>query len=250
MHTITEVTITQKGNFIHLLSGGLDSSFSLLELAEEFAANKSHNLIFPIFFDYGHQAARIEWKRVKSVVQLIQKKYGKTVVAKPIKISLKSDLFQWTKSNAFKGNSGNRNAEIENRNMVLFSVLASYLLTCANNQQVTTTSFTITSGFRDGELFDCNQRFFTAFEDLLKLYKPCFTFSFKFLSETRHQIIEAIGRKYNEQESEDFLRLTTSCYDPGKNGEPCGICHKCVSIREEAENQTVTENKIAQRFNM
>ena len=116
----------------------MDSSFNLLERAEEFAIKKSSGIIHPIFFDYGHKAAEFEWKRVKAIVQFIQKKHGKIVVAKPLKISLKSNLFQWTKSNAFKGNSGNRNAEIENRNMVLFSALASYLLTSANNQKVTT----------------------------------------------------------------------------------------------------------------
>ena len=242
------LTITERSNFIHLLSGGLDSSFSLLELSEEFVTKKSLERIYPIFFDYGHKAARFEWIRVKAIVRFIQKKYGKSVVAKPLKLSLKSDLFQWTESNAFKGNSGNRNAEIENRNMVLFSVLASYLLSSANNQKVTATSFIITSGFRDGELSDCNQQFFTAFENLLKLYKPHFTFSFRFLGETRHQIIETVRQKYNKLEADEFLSLTTSCYNPGANGEPCMRCCKCLSIQHEAANQTIIENKIAKRF--
>jgi 7-cyano-7-deazaguanine synthase in queuosine biosynthesis len=52
----------------------------------------------------------------------------------------------------------------------------------------------------------------------------------------------------NKDEQEKFIRLTTSCYKPTKNGEPCWTCSKCTHIRDE--KMMSIENKINQRFSV
>ena len=233
-----EINLNKQCNYIHLASGGLDSAYSLLKIAKKKKENEPHAVIHPIFFDYGQYATETEWSSAVKVIEYIRDYLGdKKVVDDPIRISLKSqDLFQWSRSVAFQGLEGdNTTAEIENRNLVLFSVLASYLIACANHQNITNTHFEITSGFKDGEIADSNKAFFKQFADLLHSYKKDYTFDFKILPNKDFLWIKTKTLDLlhgSETELKKFRARTISCYYP-IDGRACKKCIKCTSIDNE-----------------
>ena len=161
----------------------------------------------------------------------------------PLKISIRSELFSWSLSDAIKGEEGEKSPEIENRNLVLFSILASYLIACANHQRIidekddgVKATFLITSGFKEKELPDCNQAFFEKFAELLSDYKRALKFSFSILNiADRKDLFKDLQRIFigNGINTSKFHALTTSCYHPNADGTPCGRCSKCEIIREE-----------------
>lgn len=232
-----EIKLNEEINHIHLLSGGLDSSYSLLKIARDLKGTESL-IIHPVFFDYGHYAANAEWERVIKIVEYIRDFLkDESLIDDPIKISLKSDLFQWCRTDSFGGKEGcEKEAEIENRNMVLFSVLASYLIACAKHQNIESTKLKITSGFKEEELPDSNDAFFTKFSELLSLYKKGLIFCFDILDSIgRQEIIKKTKRllRGNEEELKKFLQLTISCYSPTEEGQPCGECSKCIFLMKD-----------------
>ena len=251
-----EVKVNPEFNYIHLLSGGLDSAYNLLRIVKNFKKENAKVVIYPIFFDYGHLAAKTEWVRVKEIVKYIRLFLNdKNIIANPIKISLRSQLFQWCTSQAFKGLEGEEFAEIENRNLVLFSVLASFLIACANHQKILKARFEISSGFKEKELPDCNDEFFGKFVEIMGLYNKnrqvpkdlCFNFSILDKMD-RDTVLAETKKMLNNDPSEldKFLKLTTSCYSPTKDGKPCYKCCKCNSIREDK----MESNKIELRFSV
>lgn len=223
-------------NYLHLISGGLDSGYSLLKTAKEKKEKEPSVVIHPIFFDYGQFASETEWSSVVKIVEYIRDFLNEqSLIDDPVKISLKSELFQWSESDAFKGIEGNPNPEIGNRNLVLFSVLTSYLMACPNHQKIPKTGFSISSGFKEKELLDCSRDFFDKFTELLSMYKPEMKFYFGILENwNRQRVINEtkVLLGSSEIELEKFLHLTISCYSP-INGKPCGKCSKCKSLAVE-----------------
>ena len=251
-----EIKLNQEINYIHLLSGGLDSTYSLLSRVKELKEKEPPIIIQPIFFDYGHKAAKIEWARVRKIAKYICSFFNnKSLIANPLKISLRSNLFTWSKSDAFKGKKGEKNPEIENRNMVLFSVLASYLIACANNQKIKSTTFEITSGFKEKELPDSKSAFFEKIKDLLRMYNierkhpKDLKFNFQILEGMgRQTIIDETKKLLNDDETkwEKLRGLMTSCYDPSDSGDPCSECSKCKLLSNERMESV--EYRIQKRF--
>jgi len=231
-----EIDLNTKCNYIHLLSGGLDSAYSLLKIARKLKKDKESLIIHPIFFDYGHFSATTEWERTVKIVEYIRGFLSdKKLLDDPVKISLKSDLFQWCESDAFKG-KGDGTCEIENRNIILFSVLASYLIACARHQKIDSAEFKITSGFKEKELPDCNNNFFKRITELLGTYtKNKFKFDFDILEGMGRQTVINKTKKllrWKKIELRKFLQLTISCYSP-INGKPCNLCCKCRLLKKE-----------------
>jgi 7-cyano-7-deazaguanine synthase in queuosine biosynthesis len=232
-----EISLYKEKNYIHLLSGGLDSAYSLLKVAKKMKRGTESHTIYPVFFDYGHYSAETERKRLIKIVEYIRKFLkDESVIADPVEISLNSELFKWCRTDSFCGNDGiEKEAEIENRNMVLFSILASYLFACAKHQSISKSKFIISSGFREKELPDCNEAFFVKISELLNMYKTEYEFAFEILKiSSRQSIINKTKKllKGSERELNRFMRLTISCYSP-IDDEPCGICSKCKAIRDE-----------------
>jgi 7-cyano-7-deazaguanine synthase in queuosine biosynthesis len=235
---IREITLNETRNYIHLISGGLDSAYSLLKIAKEKKEKEPSVVIHPIFFDYGQFAAETEWASVTKIVGYIRSFLNEhSIIDDPVRISLESELFQWSESDAFKGIEGKCDPEIENRNLVLFSILTSYLMACANHQRVPEAEFSISSGFKETEMADCSTDFFKKFEELLSMYKPKMRFHFPILRNwSRKRTVEETkslldsNEKHARDELKKFQQLTTSCYSPTVNGEPCGRCSKCRSL--------------------
>jgi 7-cyano-7-deazaguanine synthase in queuosine biosynthesis len=233
-----EMELSKTYNYIHLISGGLDSAYSLLQIAKEKKQREPSVVIHPIYFDYGHFAAETEWARVEKTIAYIRNLLNdQSIIDVPVKISLKSELFKWSKSDAFKGIEGERDPEIENRNLVLFSVLVSYLMACAKHQNIPKAEFSISSGFKEKEMPDSSSDFFRKYEDLLSMHKHKMSFHFQILKNwSRRRIVEETKALLNSDEKrardelKKFLKLTTSCYSPMDDGEPCGACSKCESL--------------------
>jgi len=136
---VEEFPVDNINNYIHLFSGGLDSTYSLFKLTTDINKNKAekHN-IQPLHIDYGQFAASSEWISVNNVIEFLRSKLDSSdFLLPPTKMNLKSELFTWCDNVAFTGKEkGDETCEIYNRNMVLISVLASYLIACAKNQNI------------------------------------------------------------------------------------------------------------------
>lgn len=233
-----EIQVDKERNYIHLFSGGLDSTYALFKLVTDVYKKKIENhQIQPIFIDYGHCAAPDEWKSVGKVIDFIQSTLnGADLLSAPIHISLRSELFTWCKNVAFTGKEvGDETCEIQNRNMILVSIVTSYLMACAENQGIETTVFEIHSGLKDGEMPDSNRDFFDRLEELLSGYKKQYPIKVKLMPNmNRNAICGKLKKllKGSEEQLEQLLKLTVSCYSP-IDGKPCGSCLKCKSIKQE-----------------
>lgn len=229
-----EIRLVEHPNHVLLFSGGLDSTYALLKLAKDVDVGQSNEEIQVIFIDYGHFAAPAEWKRVRQLAVCIRSKLTNPAILRtPIRISLRSDLFRWCRNVAFTGKEvGDETPEIQNRNMVLFSVLFSYLMACAKNQGVHGADFDIHTGFKGNEMSDCSRKFLDGLTDLFNGYQKEYKIKISALRyASRHQTTERIKKllKGSQYELERLLKLTTSCYATA-DGTPCGKCWKCRQI--------------------
>lgn len=225
-------------NYVHLFSGGLDSSYGLLKLAKDIDDGKNtKGIIHPIFMDYGHFAAPTEWKQVQKLVPFISARLKDySIVCTPIRINLKSDLFKWCHNVAFTGEEIEQDTcEIENRNMVLLSILFSYLLACARNQGIAHASFEISGGFKEGEMGDCSGKFFDALTNIFGSYREEYPMKVSLLPDwSRNQTYDDLKRLLHGAQSDldTILLMITSCYAP-IDGKQCNKCHKCNKIAQE-----------------
>ncbi|MFX1343448.1 MAG: 7-cyano-7-deazaguanine synthase [Promethearchaeota archaeon] len=241
MRNVREIKLNETRNYIHLMSGGLDSSYSLLKIAKENKKNDPLTIIHPIFFDYGQFVAETEWDRIQKIIEYIRNFLKKpSTIDDALEISLKSELFHWTDSDAFWGPKGKRTPEIENRNIVLVSVLTSYLIACAKHQDINEANFKISSGFKQSEMDDCSEDFFNKYKELLSIYKPKMTFEFPILKNwSRKRVINETKKLLgygDETEFGKFYKLTVSCYWQTKDGEPCGgVCSKCEFLKTQKD---------------
>lgn len=232
------IQVDKTKNYIHLFSGGLDSTYALLKLATDVhKGKKEEHQIQPVFIDYGQHVASYEGKSVEKVISFIRSTLDETdLLSDPIHISLRSDLLTWCENVAFTGKEvGDATCEIQNRNMILVSIVASYLMACAENQGIETTVFEIHSGLKDGEMPDSNRHFFDRLEDLLREYKRQYVIKVELIQEmSRDAICGKIKRllKGSEAQLKQLVSLTVSCYSPIDEG-PCGSCLKCKSMKQE-----------------
>lgn len=238
MEEVKELKVVDGINFVHLFSGGLDSAYGLLMLANEQVKNNRGDKIYPIFMDYGQYAAPTEWAQVLKLAKFISEKVKGSNIHVPIRINLSSDLFQWCHNVAFTGiEVGDENPEIQNRNMVLLSILFSYLLACAQNQGITKADFKISSGFKEGEMGDCSAEFFKSLANVFGLYHREYGMYMDPLPDlTRGQVYGKIKKLFrgSQAQLELFYSMTTSCYSP-VNGKACNKCWKCRRIVAEKE---------------
>lgn len=233
MHSIVE----GDKNYFFLFSGGLDSSYGLLKLLIEGKIKKPINLIF---FNYGQFSEKYEWQAVEKVYDFLERYFDtNNILQKPFKIDLSSDLFTWTESVSFTGsihkpkNNKFAETEIENRNIVLFSILYSYILSLINRQAISKCEIIIYTGLRDKELPDASSSFFYHLNEAMKEYHEDYPFSVKFIiDETPNEILEKLKRNIlplDRKKIVEFCKSVSSCYAP-KDGKPCYECAKCKNV--------------------
>jgi len=183
----------------------------------------------PIFINYGQKACKQEWNSVCNISVRLAKLLEEDEVAfygpKRIELSCTSEnylgIFQWSKSKLITGNASG-DPYVENRNMILLSVAASFVETQIKQFD----EGIIITGFRDE--WEDTQRHFVGLINGILLF---------LLSKKEKRIkIEAPITDYGPygktkmvkdfQRYMDIIRLTWSCYTPVK-GEPCGRCEAC-----------------------
>lgn len=197
--------------FIHLFSGGLDSTVLLYDLLD--SGDKAHCLLF----NYGQRHAK-ELNFAQATCVKLGVSYE--VIELPHQLFEKSSLTGGrAKVDELKGTP----TVVPNRNMVLISVAASYAL-CHGG-----TAVSWAANADDAEIYpDCRPEFLRNLNQALRI---CHTRRMEvhapFIVRTKRAIVE-IGRKLGVPFEE-----TWSCYAGEK--EPCGICGAC-----EARNKALS----------
>ena|GEM_PF-6391293 len=224
-------------NYFFLYSGGFDSSYGLLKLLIDGEMTSPLNIVF---FDYGQAAATYEWEAVQKVYAFLKKSFDSSrTLQKPIRFDLRSDLFSWTDSVSFTGsnhtpkNANFSETEIENRNMVLFSVLYSYILSLINRQNIDRCEIVIFTGLRDKELPDASSSFFFHLSEAMEEYHKEYQISVEYIiDKTPAEILYELKNNVlglNGAQVLEFCKSVSSCYRP-QNGEPCYNCPKCKDV--------------------
>lgn len=235
----------KKQKLFLLMSGGLDSTIATLERISQ----RDFSEIRPIFINYGQKACEQEWKAVCKVSSKIAELVREDEIEffSPLRIDLRwkteigIKIFQWSKSKLLIENP--RGAHyVESRNLVLLSVMASFVESSIRKSE----EATIVTGFRD-EFSDTKREFVQLMNCVL---------SFLLIDKRKKIRVEApiinYGPSGKKEMVEDFrkfndiLKLTWSCYYP-KNGKPCSKCRACtdrkVAFPEDRHYNIVHTNK-------
>jgi len=213
---------------LSLLSGGIDSTLATLA-AIQAGNNRSISRIVPVFLDYGQKSRRQEWRAVSRVSEKLRAEAISKGIrfVSPVRIELFAHakkgmgLFEWSESMLLEGNKSDI-VEVENRNMVLLSSVASYAKSCVKCNE----KAVIVTGFRD-EFYDTSVGFL---EQLNKLFE-----SMKVRISVSAPVIEYkgdVGKKrlvdeYRRKGYKDLIDMTWSCYEPFRN-RPCEECPACT----------------------
>jgi len=150
-----------------LFSGGFDSTLAILKVV----SSRDPIELVPVFFDYGQKSRVEEARAIKRLVPVFRErsKHHDTVIKdyRVFKIeSLKSGLFSWSQSAILKGRPRHEDTDVENRNMILISCVASIIM--ADWKRSRTNNITeIITGFTNG-WYDTNLSFI---KNLNKLFR-------------------------------------------------------------------------------
>lgn len=211
-----------------LFSGGFDSTLAILKIISK----KNPIELVPVFFDYGQKSRGEEERAVKSLIPALRERSNNPdTVIKECRLinleSLKTGLFSWSDSAILTGRPQHEDTDVENRNMILISCLASIIMADWKKSQTTRTTEIIT-GFTNA-WYDTNNSFI---RNLNKLFrdadKPIQVIAPLIPTGqeggvTLEQLIE-IASSLNAC---SLLKgMSWSCYYP-QNGEPCGTCDPC-----------------------
>ncbi len=231
-------------NIAYLMySGGLDSSYQFLKLCAE---NK-YGKLCPIFFNYGQRNAAYEEKSVIEISDFLKHKY-KTKIIGPIIINARASLagtsgdslFPWSLGEPITGEAkictDFPSVEIENKNLVLYSLLVSYILSSLRKNSIERADIDIYTGLRDNEMGDASSSFFIHINEALHLYHEHFYFHVLFIdNRSPMSIIESIINIVEDRKiAKEFMSMTASCYNPC-NSKPCMKCSKCRQLKKVYE---------------
>ncbi len=215
-----------------LLSGGLDSSYALLK----FLYKNPEAEVHCVFFEYGQMAVNAERTAVQKVINFAQKLFPHATIC--LKIINLGDVFSWSKSAPMNIEYLETDcfvaSEIENRNMVIFSILMSYIYSIFRNNYLCEGCIYIITGLRSSEMPDSSTAFFDKFKELCEIYKPKFDVYIELLDEdeTPDGIISKVLNLFNSNYSivTSLHDMTHSCYYETKT--PDCACLKCATLKE------------------
>jgi 7-cyano-7-deazaguanine synthase len=215
-------------HYYALFSGGFDSTLAILKVI----SGKNPIELIPVFFDYGQKSRVEEARAVKRLVPAFRErsKHPHTVIrdCRMFNIeSLKTGLFSWSESAILEGRPKHEDTDVENRNMILISCLASVIMADWKRSQTNNITEIIT-GFTNA-WYDTNLSFI---RDLNKLFRDAGK-PIKVIAPliprgqkggmTPEQLTE-IADSLNALSL--LKEMSWSCYYP-QNGEPCGKCEPC-----------------------
>jgi len=227
-----------------LFSGGFDSTLAILKVI----SGKDPVKVTPIFFDYGQKSRREEAKAVTRLTPALRERirHSRTSIegCRMFRIeNLKSGLFSWSQSAILEGRPRHEDTDVENRNMIFISCVASIIMADWKRSQTDNLTEIIT-GFTNG-WYDTNLSFI---RDLNKLFRdagkpirviaPLIPRGQKD-GVTPEQLIEIV----RSLDAYSLLKeMSWSCYYP-QNGKPCYSCDPCrkrkaIFTELDKKNQT------------
>jgi queuosine biosynthesis protein QueC len=212
-----------------LLSGGIDSTIATLKRIQK----SDYDELQPIFIDYGQKAREQEWNSVYNVSKKLALLVDIRAVnfRNPKRIDLLTHeqterVFGWSKSKIMKGSVG-QDPYLENRNMVLLSLAASYVESQIKEHE----EGIIVTGFRN-EFPDTQKEFVGLMNNL---------FAFLLLEKKKIVSIETPIIDYGPRgkalllkdfrKFKEIIDLTWSCYEPD-NDKPCQRCEACTDRKQ------------------
>jgi len=209
-------------------SGGFDSTLAILKVI----SGRNPIELIPVFFDYGQKSRVEEAGAVKRLVPAFRErsKHHDTVIrdCRVFDIeSLKSGFFSWSDSAILEGRPKHEDTDVENRNMILISCLASIIMADWKRSQTNNITEIIT-GFTNG-WYDTNLSFIRNLNKLfrdagkpIRVIAPLIPRGQK-NGVTPKQIVEIV----RSLDACSLLeKMSWSCYYP-RNGEPCKTCEPC-----------------------
>ena len=188
--------------FIHLFSGGLDSTVLLYDLMHQ----EAH--VHCLLFNYGQKHVR-ELDCAENICDHLGVDYQRVALAP--KIFFKSTLTYR------EGSLVGRDTIVPNRNMVMLSIAASYALSCGG------TAVSWGANADDAEVYpDCRYEFYKALNQALRICdNRKMEVHAPYIQRSKRQIVE-IGIKLGVP-----FESTWSCY--AGTVEPCGKCGACIA---------------------
>lgn len=210
-----------------LLSGGIDSTLATLKVIQT-ESKRGISRIIPIFIDYGQKSNRHEWTAVLQTSQRLRKEAStkKIEFCPPVRIKLATRsqnglaIFKWSQSMLIKGSKSDE-PEVENRNMVLIAIAASY----AKSLMTPNERALIVTGFRN-EFYDTRMEFVNQMNKVfksLKMHIKIVTPVIKYEGDVgKRNLVEL----YESKGYGGLINMTWSCYTP-VNCHPCKKCPAC-----------------------
>jgi len=211
-----------------LFSGGFDSTLAILKVISD----RNPIELIPVFFEYGQKSRVEEARAVKRLVPALRErsKHPDTVIkdCRVFKIeSLKSGLFSWSDSAILEGRPKHEDTDVENRNMILISCLASIIMVDWKRSRTCNMTEIIT-GFTNG-YYDTDLNFIRGLNKLLRVVEKPIKVVAPLIPRgqkdgvTPEQLIQMV----DSLDAYSLLKeLSWSCYYP-QNGEPCKTCEPC-----------------------
>jgi len=210
-------------------SGGFDSTLAILKVL----SGKDPVKITPIFFDYGQKARKEETRAVTRLIPALQER------SKPPRTSLEKcriytieslsgGLFSWSQSSILEGRLAHKDEDLENRNMILISCVASVIMAGRKESQSDNDAEVIT-GFTNG-YYDTTLNFVGVLNELFKIMKQPIKVVAPLIPEGQKEGMspEQLADIVCSLNAYDLLRdMTWSCYYP-QNNKPCGECAPCL----------------------
>jgi len=212
-----------------LLSGGLDSTLAILAIVSK---NEPVEMS-PVFFDYGQKAREEESRAVRQLVPIFRKrtKHPESRVHDCRFFNIAGSdqgLFSWSQSAILTSRPHDGDVDLENRNMVLLSCVASIFMADRKASQVGQSAELVT-GFLN-EHYDTRLPFVSAFEDLFEAMGQQIKVTAPLIPQDRGARRVSRDHLVHLAHSLDAYSLlkdnTWSCYYP-QLGKPCECCPAC-----------------------
>jgi len=215
-----------------LFSGGFDSTLASLKIIEE----NDNIKLTPVFFNYGQKSKEREAQAVSRLVLALRdrvKSKGKTIEIDDCLTSEIPNAFQWSHSSIIEGRPETKDYGLENRNMVLLSLLVSKIM-ADYRLEGSSGIIEIITGFTN-EYYDTKLSFVHLYNTLLEKVEQETGLRIRVIAplipdNQQDSIKVGVKKLIRLAYSLDALELldimTWSCYFP-EGDSVCGHCPPC-----------------------
>lgn len=211
-----------------LFSGGFDSTLAILKVI----SSKDPVKVTPIFFDYGQKSKREEAKFIEKLIPILNKrgKNSKTSIedCRMFRIEgLGRGVLSWSQSPILEGRPKHDDVDVENRNMILISCVASVIM-ADRKKSGTNNPAEIITGFTNG-YYDTDLNFIRNLNKLFKAMTQSIEVTAPLIPRGQKEGVspEKLIDIANSLNAYSLLKdMTWSCYYPHCS-KPCGECDPC-----------------------